>query len=97
MVRRIAAALPGRGTFCPLDELTTALDVRLTARLVSYYDEVEARRAAELVDELRAGRNVLLVTDAGMPAISDPGYRLVAAAAAAGIRVTAVPGPSARR
>src|SRR5271165_5713308 len=75
--------------------LATALDVRLTARLVSYYDEVEARRAAELVDELRAGRNVLLVTDAGMPAISDPGYRLVAAAAAAGIRVTAVPGPSA--
>ena len=69
--------------------------MRLTARLVSYYDEVEARRAAELVDELRAGRNVLLVTDAGMPAISDPGYRLVAAAAAAGIRVTAVPGPSA--
>jgi 16S rRNA (cytidine1402-2'-O)-methyltransferase len=75
--------------------LATALDVRLTARVVSYYDVVEARRAAELVDELRAGRNVLLVSDAGMPAISDPGYRLVAAAAAAGITVTAVPGPSA--
>jgi 16S rRNA (cytidine1402-2'-O)-methyltransferase len=78
-----------------LRRLAAALDVRLTARVVSYYDVVEARRAAELVEELRAGRNVLLVTDAGMPAISDPGYRLVAAAAAAGIRVTAVPGPSA--
>jgi len=78
-----------------LRRLAAALDVRLTARVVSYYDVVEARRAAELVAELRAGRNVLVVTDAGMPAISDPGYRLVAAAAAAGIRVTAVPGPSA--
>jgi 16S rRNA (cytidine1402-2'-O)-methyltransferase len=75
--------------------LASALDVRLTARLVSYYDVVEARRAAELLEELRAGRNVLVVSDAGMPGISDPGYRLVAAAAAAGITVTAVPGPSA--
>jgi 16S rRNA (cytidine1402-2'-O)-methyltransferase len=78
-----------------LRRLAAALDVRLTARVVSYYDVVEVRRAAELVADLRAGRNVLVVSDAGMPAISDPGYRLVAAAAAAGIRVTAVPGPSA--
>ena len=97
---RLAAELAGADVIAAEDtrrvrRLATALDVRLTARLVSYYDEVEVRRAAELVDELRAGRNVLLVTDAGMPAISDPGYRLVAAAAAAGIRVTAVPGPSA--
>ena len=76
-------------------QLATALDVRLTARVVSYYDVIEVRRAAELVTELQAGKNVLVVTDAGMPVISDPGYRLVAAAAAAGIRVTAVPGPSA--
>jgi len=48
------------------------------------YDAIEARRAGELVAELRAGRNVLVVTDAGMPCISDPGYRLVAAAAAIG-------------
>ena len=75
--------------------LAATLDVRLTARVVSYYDVIEARRAAELVAELKAGKNVLVVTDAGMPGISDPGYRLVAAAAAAGIRVTAVPGPSA--
>ena len=75
--------------------LAAALDTQLTGRVVSYYDVVEARRAEELVAELEAGKNVLVVTDAGMPGISDPGYRLVAAAAAAGIRVTAVPGPSA--
>ncbi|HEY3877218.1 MAG TPA: 16S rRNA (cytidine(1402)-2'-O)-methyltransferase [Trebonia sp.] len=76
-------------------QLAAALDVRLAGRVVSYYDVIEVRRAAELVTELQAGRDVLVVTDAGMPAISDPGYRLVAAAAAAGIRVTALPGPSA--
>jgi 16S rRNA (cytidine1402-2'-O)-methyltransferase len=78
-----------------LRRLAAMLGVQLTGRVVSYYDVVEARRAAELVAELQAGRNVLVVTDAGMPGISDPGYRLVAAAAAAGIRVTAAPGPSA--
>jgi 16S rRNA (cytidine1402-2'-O)-methyltransferase len=76
-------------------QLAAALGVRLNGRVVSYYDVIEVRRAAELVGELQAGRNVLVVSDAGMPAISDPGYRLVAAAAAAGIRVTALPGPSA--
>jgi 16S rRNA (cytidine1402-2'-O)-methyltransferase len=78
-----------------LRRLAAELRVRLAGRVVSYYDVIEARRAAELVAELQAGKNVLVVTDAGMPGISDPGYRLVAAAAAAGIRVTAVPGPSA--
>ncbi|HEV3380366.1 MAG TPA: 16S rRNA (cytidine(1402)-2'-O)-methyltransferase [Trebonia sp.] len=75
--------------------LAAALNVNLTGRIVSYYDVIEARRAAELLTDLNAGRDVLVVTDAGMPAISDPGYRLVAAAAAAGITVTAIPGPSA--
>jgi 16S rRNA (cytidine1402-2'-O)-methyltransferase len=78
-----------------LRRLAGALGVQLTGRLVSYYDDVEARRAAALLDELAAGQDVLLVTDAGMPGVSDPGYRLVAAAAAAGIRVTVLPGPSA--
>ena len=72
---------------CRPRQLATALDVQLNARIVSYYDVIEVRRAAELVTELQAGRDVLVVTDAGMPAISDPGYRLVAAAAAEGIRV----------
>ncbi|MDA0564403.1 16S rRNA (cytidine(1402)-2'-O)-methyltransferase [Streptomonospora sp. S1-112] len=65
------------------------------ARVVSYYDANEARRAEELLAELRAGRDVLVVTDAGMPGVSDPGYRLVAACAAAGVAVTSVPGPTA--
>ena len=75
--------------------LASSLNIELTARVVSYYDANEARRAAELLGELRQGRDVLLVTDAGTPGISDPGYRLVSAAAAAGLRVTALPGPSA--
>jgi len=75
--------------------LASSLNIELTARIVSYYDAVEARRTAELLGELQAGRDILLVTDAGTPGISDPGYRLVSAAAAAGLRVTALPGPSA--
>src|SRR5580692_9140164 len=75
--------------------LAAALGVRLTGSVISYYDDVEAARVPGLLAELLAGRDVLLVTDAGMPGVSDPGYRLVAAAAAAGIRVTVLPGPSA--
>jgi 16S rRNA (cytidine1402-2'-O)-methyltransferase len=75
--------------------LASSLNIELKARVVSYYDAVEARRTAELLGELQAGQDILLVTDAGTPGISDPGYRLVTAAAAAGLRVTALPGPSA--
>jgi len=75
--------------------LASSLNIELKARVVSYYDAVEARRTAELLGELEAGQDILLVTDAGTPGISDPGYRLVTAAAAAGLRVTALPGPSA--
>ncbi len=75
--------------------LASALGVRLTGSVISYYDGVEAARVPGLLAELQAGRDVLLVTDAGMPGISDPGYRLVAAAAQAGIRVSVLPGPSA--
>ena len=78
-----------------LRRLAGALGVQLTGRLVSYYDDVEARRTPGLLAELAAGQDVLLVTDAGMPGVSDPGYRLVAAAAEAGVRVTVLPGPSA--
>lgn len=75
--------------------LAAALGVGLTARLVSYYDDVESSRVPGLLAELRAGRDVLLVTDAGMPGVSDPGFRLVLAAAGAGVTVTVLPGPSA--
>src|SRR5215469_1069103 len=78
-----------------LRRLASALGVRLTGRVVSYYDDVEARRVPGLLAELAAGEDVLLVTDAGLPGVSDPGYRLIAAAAQAGIRVTVLPGPSA--
>ncbi len=75
--------------------LAAALGITLPGTLVSYYEDVEQRRGPALLAQLRDGTDVLLVTDAGMPGISDPGYRLVAAAAAAGIRVTVLPGPSA--
>jgi 16S rRNA (cytidine1402-2'-O)-methyltransferase len=63
--------------------------------VVSFYDANETVRVPQLVAELRAGNDVLVVTDAGMPSVSDPGYRLVAAAVDAGLDVTALPGPSA--
>jgi len=75
--------------------LAARLGVELTGKIISYYDAVETRRTPSLLAELQEGRDVLLVTDAGMPGISDPGYRIVTAAAEAGIRVTALPGPSA--
>ena len=78
-----------------LRRLASRLGIKLTGRVYSYWDAAEARRQDQLLAELRAGRDVLLVTDAGMPGVSDPGYRLTAAAAAAGIRVTVLPGPSA--
>src|ERR1700728_2887509 len=75
--------------------LAASLNVELRARVVPYYDAVETRRTPGLLEDLKAGQDILLITDAGTPAISDPGSRLVAAAAQAGLRVTALPGPSA--
>jgi 16S rRNA (cytidine1402-2'-O)-methyltransferase len=66
-----------------------------TGRVVSFFEANEAARIPGLLDALGAGEDVLVVTDAGMPSLSDPGYRLVAAAVAAGFGVTALPGPSA--
>ncbi|MFF2939456.1 16S rRNA (cytidine(1402)-2'-O)-methyltransferase [Streptomyces niveus] len=78
-----------------LRRLTQALDVQTTGRVVSYFEGNESARTPELVEALAGGARVLLVTDAGMPSVSDPGYRLVAAAVERDIKVTAVPGPSA--
>ncbi|MDJ0460497.1 16S rRNA (cytidine(1402)-2'-O)-methyltransferase [Streptomyces sp. H27-C3] len=78
-----------------LRRLTQALGVRTTGRVVSYFEGNETARTPELVEALEGGSRVLLVTDAGMPSVSDPGYRLVAAAVEKDIKVTAVPGPSA--
>ena len=67
----------------------------ISARLVSYHEHNEAARTAEVLPRLEAGERVALVSDAGLPAISDPGARLVAAALGARVPVTVLPGPSA--
>ncbi|WUI05688.1 16S rRNA (cytidine(1402)-2'-O)-methyltransferase [Micromonospora sp. NBC_00421] len=78
-----------------LARLARDLDVTVGGRIVSYFEGNEERRTPELVDVLREGYLVALVTDGGMPSVSDPGYRLVTAALDAGVPVTAAPGPSA--
>lgn len=75
--------------------LATGLGVRISGRVVSYYDQVEAKRTPALVEEVRSGSSVLVITDAGMPSVSDPGYRLVVACVEAGLPITCLPGPSA--
>jgi len=78
-----------------LRRLTSALAVEPRGRILSYHEHNEGSRTAELVERMSNGDTVLLVTDAGMPAVSDPGYRLVTAALDAGVELTALPGPSA--
>lgn len=78
-----------------LRRLAGDLGVEIRGRVVSYYDANEAGRAAELVETLKQGQTVVVITDAGMPGVSDPGYRLTHLAVEEGITVTALPGPSA--
>ena len=78
-----------------LRRLADGLGVTLHGRVVSYYDANERQRAVELVDAALGGAVVLVVTDAGMPSVSDPGYRVVAEAVTRGVPITAAPGPSA--
>ncbi|MBA8794598.1 16S rRNA (cytidine1402-2'-O)-methyltransferase [Friedmanniella endophytica] len=97
---RLLAELAGADVIAAEDTrrfraLLDRLGVSTGARLVSYFEGNEAARTAELVSAVGSGSRVLVVTDAGMPSVSDPGYRLVTAAVAAGLPVTAVPGPSA--
>jgi 16S rRNA (cytidine1402-2'-O)-methyltransferase len=75
--------------------LARTLDVAITGKVVSLFDQNEDARVPLLVGQIRAGATVLVVTDAGMPAISDPGYRLVVACVDAGLPVMCLPGPSA--
>jgi 16S rRNA (cytidine1402-2'-O)-methyltransferase len=75
--------------------LAKSLEVAITGRVVSMFDQNEAARVESLLAALKAGATVLLVSDAGMPLISDPGYRMVAACVEAGVPVTCLPGPSA--
>jgi len=97
---RLRAALAGADVLAAEDtrrlhRLCRELDVRPVGRVVSHFEGNEERRVAELLAALHAGETVLVITDAGMPTVSDPGYRLVAAAAAEDLPVTCLPGPSA--
>ncbi|MDU1582017.1 16S rRNA (cytidine(1402)-2'-O)-methyltransferase [uncultured Cutibacterium sp.] len=78
-----------------LTDLLHRLQISTSARVVSYFEGNEAARTQELVEVLLAGQDVVVVTDAGMPSVSDPGFRLVSAAIEHGVRVTSVPGPTA--
>ncbi|HEY0500014.1 MAG TPA: 16S rRNA (cytidine(1402)-2'-O)-methyltransferase [Kutzneria sp.] len=78
-----------------LRSLASALGVKPTGKVVSFYDAVETARLPGLVKAVASGQTVLLVTDAGMPSVSDPGYRLVAACVAEDLPITCLPGPSA--
>jgi 16S rRNA (cytidine1402-2'-O)-methyltransferase len=75
--------------------LATDLGVEISGRVMSYFEGNEQARQASLLAALGEGQRVVVVTDAGMPSVSDPGYRLVAAAVAENVEVTVVPGPSA--
>src|ERR1700751_1889596 len=97
---RLAGALAAAGIIAAEDNrralrLARELGVKITGRLVSYYNAVDQDRVAELLPEMRAGIDVRLIAAAGMPGVRDPGYRVVGAAAEAGLPVTVLPGPSA--
>ncbi|MFI7677624.1 16S rRNA (cytidine(1402)-2'-O)-methyltransferase [Actinophytocola sp. NPDC049390] len=97
---RLAAALATADVIAAEDTrktraLAAALDATPTGKVVSFYDAVETSRIGGLVAAVAQGRTVLLVTDAGMPSVSDPGFRLVAACVEKDLPVTCLPGPSA--
>ncbi len=96
---RLAVELAGADVVAAEDtrrlrRLAGELGVAL-GEVVSYHEHNEASRTVTLLERLVSGSRVVVVTDAGMPSVSDPGYRLVVAAVEAGVRVTCVPGPSA--
>ena len=78
-----------------LHRLVHSLGITVGGRVISYHEHNEAAKTEELLEQVRAGKTIIMVSDAGMPAVSDPGFRLVEAAVAAGLSVTAFPGPSA--
>jgi 16S rRNA (cytidine1402-2'-O)-methyltransferase len=78
-----------------LHRLVQSLGVTVAGRVISYHEHNEATKTAELLEQVRAGKTLVMVTDAGMPSVSDPGFRLVEGAVTAGLTVTAIPGPSA--
>jgi 16S rRNA (cytidine1402-2'-O)-methyltransferase len=95
--RALAALKAADAVLCEDTRVTGGLLARhgIAATMIPLHDHNEAAQAPRLVARLRAGERFALVSDAGMPVVSDPGYRLVRAAIAAGVAVTAVPGPNA--
>ena len=75
--------------------LCTDIGVTFTGRVISFFDGNETERSEEILQYLQAGKNVLIVSDAGMPTISDPGFRLARDAMAQNLEVKVIPGPSA--
>ena len=75
--------------------LASRMGIRLSAELISLHDHNESVKASAVVEQARAGARVVMVSDAGMPTVSDPGFRLVHEATAAGVHVSVLPGPSA--
>jgi 16S rRNA (cytidine1402-2'-O)-methyltransferase len=97
---RLVSALAGADVIAAEDTrrlrtLASTLNVTPSGKIVSFYEDVETARLPNLLDSLRAGKTVVLVTDAGMPSVSDPGFRLVAACVEEDLPVTCLPGPSA--
>jgi len=97
---RLAAELRGADVVAAEDtrrlrRLASDMGVEIPGRVVSYFEGNEHIRTESLLQSLDKGDRVVLVTDAGMPSVSDPGYRLVAAAVERGVTITSVPGPSA--
>ena len=97
---RLAAELQGADVVAAEDtrrlrRLATDLGIEIPGRVVSYFEGNEHFRTDSLLESLLGGHRVVLVTDAGMPSVSDPGYRLVAAAVERDITITSIPGPSA--
>src|SRR5699024_9552913 len=78
-----------------LHRLLRELEVEPAGTILSYHEHNEVERTGTLLDALAAGQRVMIVTDAGMPVVSDPGFRAVRAATEAGHRVSVIPGPSA--
>ena len=97
---RLAAALRTADVIAAEDtrrlrRLAGELGIEIGGSVVSYFEGNEERRTPELIETMRGGGTVVVATDAGMPSVSDPGYRLVVAAIDAGLSITAIPGPSA--
>ncbi|MCV7178203.1 16S rRNA (cytidine(1402)-2'-O)-methyltransferase [Mycolicibacterium sphagni] len=98
--KRLADALSAADVVAAEDtrrvrSLAQSLDVRISGRVVSLFDQNEAARVPALVESIKSGATVLVVSDAGMPLINDPGYRMVAACIHEGLTVSCLPGPSA--